>query len=962
MSDSAALGSAARPVLLLQLLPGRVAGVQVVPILDVVLVLFPAEKHFAAAEDGGEIDEAALGILDLNLALVELEQQFLESHQAPEPLVDGVAAQVRAGGKLASNALVVTDDALEGAVEFGQPLADLRQQRARLLESVVLLEPHGSARGLAGRGHGVELALDLVARLDGVGPLPGFAGLLLFLERGKDVAQVIEERGVGFLGVFDGLLDPLERGLRLVEPEKHPAKAVEERRVTRLELHGLLDHLVGLLQIFPALGPHVAQIVQRLGEVRRQFQALAEIGFGFLELVVPLVSGAKLKEKSMSQQVGVFGAGDNLGGGEEFERIRVILHPRTGDGRVEFAEKRLRKALAGLVEGFESRLGFIGVYLRQSQFVEVDGFGARGQPEGILEIPKCFLRLPVLPQQLAQYEVNLRVSWVLTRQDAEVFDGVGAVLGEHQHLDQLLAQSRHLRQLLDQRGENLRRPFRRAKLEEPHGHSPEEPWARRLQRGGAFERLERASLYLVRPARTLGQRSVGFSQLDEVGGIGLGLPGRLVEHVHGLVRLLVLDVKAHQVPVTGELLGVLLDGFAIGLDGQVALADHRVRKAKPGVNGATGPGARRGIGEQFDGSIRLLQLQQQPRTDFDREGVVGQIRHRRIEKLVGGLFRLVIQCKENRRGIMGVRGRPRVDGRGRIIIRRARLRAFGGLGGGRSPVRSRRDGAPGQAKHDSPQDRADLNAQQHETGYSRTSPAQQSGMASGAETFRLGPLPAFEAEGPSCTRRLATPRSQQPRRAAGWKIPPARQTYFCQVRFLWRWARSFLRRLCLLIFALRRFFSEPISIRDWSDGAMEEWGVGVLECWEPTLGPEFHHSIAPLLHYSITPTPIQFSVGQYTTLLRGYSMIPSAPAALSRGMSSRTTCSSIIVSTATQPAWLRLEIVGRRNAGRLSSRDARFRCSRFILRPTFASASRAPLSIRAIVSILRRFHGFFQER
>jgi len=35
--------------------------------------------------------------------------------------------------------------------------------------------------------------------------------------------------------------------------------------------------------------------------------------------------------------------------------------------------------------------------------------------------------------------------------------------------------------------------------------------------------------------------------------------------------------------------------------------------------------------------------------------------------------------------------------------------------------------------------------------------------------------------------------------------------YFCQVRFLWRFARSFLRRLCLLIFALRRFFNEPIN-------------------------------------------------------------------------------------------------------------------------------------------------------
>ena len=41
--------------------------------------------------------------------------------------------------------------------------------------------------------------------------------------------------------------------------------------------------------------------------------------------------------------------------------------------------------------------------------------------------------------------------------------------------------------------------------------------------------------------------------------------------------------------------------------------------------------------------------------------------------------------------------------------------------------------------------------------------------------------------------------------------PPTPAAYFCQVRFLWRLARSFLRRLCLLIFALRRFFSEPIG-------------------------------------------------------------------------------------------------------------------------------------------------------
>jgi hypothetical protein len=54
-----------------------------------------------------------------------------------------------------------------------------------------------------------------------------------------------------------------------------------------------------------------------------------------------------------------------------------------------------------------------------------------------------------------------------------------------------------------------------------------------------------------------------------------------------------------------------------------------------------------------------------------------------------------------------------------------------------------------------------------------------------------------------------------------------KQNYFCQVRFLWRFRRSFLRRLCLLIFALRRFLSEPIfKMRH----AVEESGAGMSIC------------------------------------------------------------------------------------------------------------------------------------
>ena len=58
---------------------------------------------------------------------------------------------------------------------------------------------------------------------------------------------------------------------------------------------------------------------------------------------------------------------------------------------------------------------------------------------------------------------------------------------------------------------------------------------------------------------------------------------------------------------------------------------------------------------------------------------------------------------------------------------------------------------------------------------------------------------------------------------------------------------------------------------------------------------------------------------QGINLLSAYSMIPSAPSALSSGMISRTTFSSITVSTAIHPGIAREETVGRRNEGRRRS-------------------------------------------
>jgi hypothetical protein len=51
---------------LLDAFAAGVAGIDVVPELDVVLVEFPAEEHLAAVADVGEIDQPAIEVFDLH--------------------------------------------------------------------------------------------------------------------------------------------------------------------------------------------------------------------------------------------------------------------------------------------------------------------------------------------------------------------------------------------------------------------------------------------------------------------------------------------------------------------------------------------------------------------------------------------------------------------------------------------------------------------------------------------------------------------------------------------------------------------------------------------------------------------------------------------------------------------------------------------------------------------------------
>src|SRR5690348_8184977 len=91
----------------LQPLSSGVARVEVMPELDVVLVLFPAEKNFPAADDGGKIHQSAVDVLDLNFALLKFIHQPPKIRDGPGPAVDQIAAGVASRFHERTQALVI---------------------------------------------------------------------------------------------------------------------------------------------------------------------------------------------------------------------------------------------------------------------------------------------------------------------------------------------------------------------------------------------------------------------------------------------------------------------------------------------------------------------------------------------------------------------------------------------------------------------------------------------------------------------------------------------------------------------------------------------------------------------------------------------------------------------------------------------------------------------------------------
>jgi hypothetical protein len=81
----------------LQVLPSGVAGVQLVPKLNVFLVLLPTEKHFFAADKCWKVDQTAIQVFNLNFAALKFLESFFDIRDRSQPDVDGFPAEVAPG-------------------------------------------------------------------------------------------------------------------------------------------------------------------------------------------------------------------------------------------------------------------------------------------------------------------------------------------------------------------------------------------------------------------------------------------------------------------------------------------------------------------------------------------------------------------------------------------------------------------------------------------------------------------------------------------------------------------------------------------------------------------------------------------------------------------------------------------------------------------------------------------------
>src|SRR5213593_3438508 len=226
----------------------------------------------------------------------------------------------------------------------------------------------------------VDLLLDpFGGRVELQGLLPGGERLGLEAVLQIGIAEVIVDHRVGVLRLLDGALE-LFQGLEIAPLlVVRPPETVDEVAVLRLDRERLVDELDCLVEVLPALGVHVTDVVVRLGVLGVERDHLPKRPNGVVELRLLLEDDAELKVEVLVLVIEAEALLEGLRG------ALVLFRAKVRGAEVEEELGSLRLEVDGVAENRDRLVVVFGPPVQKPE-LDAGVDRARVDPEDALEL------------------------------------------------------------------------------------------------------------------------------------------------------------------------------------------------------------------------------------------------------------------------------------------------------------------------------------------------------------------------------------------------------------------------------------------------------------------------------------------------------------------------------------------------------------------------------------------------
>ena len=249
--------------------------------------------------------------------------------------------------------------------------------------------------------------------------------------------------------MLEGFLQPLERRARLLELEQHPTHAVEVSRVLRLQFHRSFDQFFRLVEFFPAIGPHITEVIHRFGEIRGQFEALAEIFLRLRVVAVAFQRRAELKIKNVGETVRLARFRDHFRFREMSDGLAVFPGARVRHAGKELHQEIFLEPRAGLVQQFERVARLVQTDFHIGQPV-INRLKLGFERQRLFEIARGVGEALLLVSDVAEKIIGLFVARVIARNRFQLFLRLVLFPGPQINVGQLLARAGQRRKTVQQ--------------------------------------------------------------------------------------------------------------------------------------------------------------------------------------------------------------------------------------------------------------------------------------------------------------------------------------------------------------------------------------------------------------------------------------------------------------------------------------------------------------------------------